>query len=50
MFMLKKALLTVLALLLIAAPGFGSVAGNLTAELEPVIVGEINQTDIAHHL
>jgi hypothetical protein len=44
--MLKKALLTVLALLLIAAPGFGSVAGNLTAELEPVIVGEINQTDV----
>jgi hypothetical protein len=44
--MLKKALLTVLALLLIAAPGFGSVAWNLTAELEPVIVGEINQTDV----
>jgi hypothetical protein len=40
----------VLALLLIAATGFGSVAGNLTAELEPVIVGQINQTDIAHHL
>jgi hypothetical protein len=44
--MLKKPLLTVLALVLIAAPGFGSVAGNLTAELEPVIVGQINQTDV----
>ena len=44
--MLKKALLTVLALVLIAAPGFGSVAGNLTTELEPVIVGQVNQTDV----
>lgn len=44
--MLKNAILTVLALVLIAAPGFGSVAGNLTAELEPVIVGQTNQTDV----
>lgn len=44
--MLKKPLLTVLALMLIAAPGFGSVSGNLTAELEPVIIGQINQTDV----
>lgn len=44
--MLKETLLTVLALVLIAAPGFGSVAGNLTVELEPVIVGQINHTDV----
>lgn len=44
--MLKKPLLTVLALMLIAAPGFGSVSGNLTDELEPVIIGQINQTDV----
>lgn len=44
--MLKKTLLTVLALALIAAPGLASVAGNLTTELEPVIVGQVNQTDM----
>jgi hypothetical protein len=36
----------VLALALIAAPGLASVAGNLTTELEPVIVGQVNQTDV----
>lgn len=44
--MLKKTLLTVLALALIAAPGLASVAGNLTTELVPVIVGQVNQTDV----
>jgi len=46
--MLKKAILTLLALLLIAAaaPSLGAIGGNQTAELEPDIVGQINQTDV----
>lgn len=46
-FMLKKATLALLALHLIAVavPSLGAIGGNQTVELEPDIVGKINQTD-----
>jgi hypothetical protein len=45
-FMRRKEILTLLILSLLPLPALSAIGGNLTEELEPEIVGQINQTDI----
>ena len=42
---MKTIILSLLALMLTASSGLCSLGGNLTEELEPLIVGQVNQTD-----
>jgi hypothetical protein len=44
--MQRKTVLTLLILSLLSLPAFGAIGGNLTDELDPEIIGQVNQTDI----
>jgi hypothetical protein len=44
--MQKMVTLAIIALSVLAAPTIGSIGGNFTTELEPEIIGQINQTDV----
>jgi hypothetical protein len=44
--MQKIVTLAIIALSVLAAPTTGSIGGNFTTELEPEIIGQINQTDV----
>jgi hypothetical protein len=44
--MQRKAVLTLLILSLLSSPALSAIGGNLTEELEPEIIGQVNQTDI----
>jgi hypothetical protein len=45
-FMERKVVLALLILSLMASPALGAIGGNLSEELEPEIVGQLNQTDV----
>jgi hypothetical protein len=45
-FMERKVVLALLILSLMASPTLGAIGGNLSEELEPEIVGQLNQTDV----
>ncbi len=42
----KIGVIALLTLSLIASPALGAIGGNLSEELEPEIVGQVNQTDV----
>jgi hypothetical protein len=41
-----KAILTLLVLSLLSAPALGSIGANITEELEPEVIGQLNETDV----
>ena len=43
--MYKKCALALMVLAVLATPTLGSIRGNLTSDLEPAIIGQINQMD-----